>query len=81
MRRMAEFPDVVARARELYAPSGLVVYVYKLASLANKFYETTPILKDEDDARRDARLVLVGVAAEILKSGLDLLGIKTLEKI
>jgi arginyl-tRNA synthetase len=81
MRRISEFPDVVSRARELYAPSGLVVYVYKLASLANKFYEITPILKDENAERLRARLILVETAAQILKSGLELLGIAAPEKI
>jgi arginyl-tRNA synthetase len=81
MRRISEFPAVISHARELYAPSGLVVYVYKLASLANKFYETTPILKDENMERLHARLVLVEIAAQTLKSGLGLLGIATPEKI
>jgi arginyl-tRNA synthetase len=81
MRKLDEFPSVVAHARERYAPSGLVVYVYKLAALANKFYETTPILKDDNASRRAARLVLIAKVAEILKSGLELLGIVALEKI
>lgn len=81
MRKLDEFPSVVAHARERYAPSGLVVYVYKLAALANKFYETTPILKDDNASRRAARLVLIAKVAEILKSALELLGIAVLEKI
>lgn len=81
MRKIFEFPDAVARAGERYATSVLAVYLYKLASAANHFYETTPIMKDEDAARRDARLVLVGVTAHVLKSGMGLLGITALEKI
>jgi arginyl-tRNA synthetase len=81
MRKIFEFPDAVLHAREHYAPSSLVVYIYKLASLVNKFYETTPILKDEDAKRLSARLALISCAAEILKSGLGLLGIGVLEKI
>jgi arginyl-tRNA synthetase len=38
-------------------------------------------LKDENADRRNARLLLVGTAAKVLKQGLALLGIKTLEKI
>lgn len=81
MRKIFEFPDVVLRARELSAPSGVVSYLYKLAVASNKFYETTPILKDADDARRSARLALAATAARTLQAGLSLLGIKTLEKI
>jgi len=80
-RKIFEFPEVVARASELYATSALATYLYKLAVAANKFYETTPILKDENVGRRNARLMLVAVAARTLQSGLELLGIETPEKI
>lgn len=81
MRRIFEFPDIVARAAELNAPSGLVNCIYKLAVASNKFYETTPILKDENAGRRTARLALTEIAARTIKNGLNLLGITTLEKI
>ena len=81
MRKIFEFPDVVVRAGETRSSSGLANYLYKLAVHANKFYETTPILKDDHEARRHARLALAGAAARTLKIGLDLLGIATLEKI
>jgi arginyl-tRNA synthetase len=81
MRKIFEFPDIVLRAGESYSTSTLATYLYKLAVAANKFYETTPILKDEDAARMKARLLLVATAAEVLRKGLALLGIKTLEKI
>ena len=81
MRKLFEFPEAVHRAGELYATSQLAVYLYQLAVTANKFYEVTPILKDDDAARRRARLALVAVVAGVLQKGLGLLGIKTLEKI
>ncbi|HEX4104107.1 MAG TPA: arginine--tRNA ligase [Candidatus Paceibacterota bacterium] len=81
IRRIIEFPDVVVRAGELYSTSVLATYLYKLAVAMNKFYETTPILKDENAARRDARLVLLDTAARVLQRGLGLLGVRTPEKI
>jgi arginyl-tRNA synthetase len=81
MRKLFEFPDIVSRAGELYSTSTLATYLYKLAVAANKFYETTPILKDDDATRRAARLLLAATAAHVLQKGLGLLGIKTLEKI
>jgi arginyl-tRNA synthetase len=81
MRKIFEFPDIVLRAGELYSTSTVATYLYKLAGAANRFYETTPILKDEDAARLKARLALVATAASVLQKGLGLLGIKTLEKI
>jgi len=81
MRKIFAFPDAVRRAQEMLAPSGFVAYLYQLAAVANKFYETTPILKDENVARRNARLALATTAARVLKKGLALLGIGALEKI
>lgn len=80
-RKIFEFPDIVAKACELYSTSTLATYLYKLAVAANKFYETTPILKNSDEARRRARLLLVVVAARTLHSGLALLGIENPETI
>lgn len=81
MRKIFEFPDVVARAREKYTPSALATYLHKLASVANKFYETTPILKDDNEPRIHARLALIETAARVLRLGLGLFGIQTPEKI
>ncbi len=81
MLKIFEFPDMVIRSRELYSPNIVAAYLYKLAVAANKFYETTPILKDEHELRRGARLLLVAIAARTIRSGLELLGIKTLERI
>ena len=65
IRKIFEFPDIVERAGELYSTSTLAVYLYKLAVAANKFYETTPILKDENSrARLNARLLLIETAAQ-----------------
>ncbi|MDE2018804.1 MAG: arginine--tRNA ligase [Patescibacteria group bacterium] len=81
MRKILEFPDIVQRAGVNFTPSTLATYLHKLASIANKFYETTPILKDENGERRTARLQLAETAAQTIRTGLHLLGIKTLEKI
>ncbi|MGC9598956.1 MAG: arginine--tRNA ligase [Minisyncoccia bacterium] len=81
IRKIMEFPDVVSHAAERHLPSGVAAYLYKFASLVNRFYETTPVLKEKDAARRNARLALVRVASEVLIKGLALLGVRAPEKI
>ncbi len=81
MRKIFEFPDAVRTAGEHYATSILAAYLYELAVAANKFYETTPVLQEEDEGRRKERLALVATAARTLRDGLALLGIRTPEKI
>lgn len=81
IRKIFEFPDVILQSTEGMGTSSIANYLHKLASLASQFYETTPILKETDESRRAALLALVEAVSSVLKSGLGLLGIKTLEKI
>jgi arginyl-tRNA synthetase len=81
VRKIFEFPEIVQKAGTLYSTSTLATYLYKFAVLMNKFYETTPVLVDENILRRNARLLLTQTAARTLQKGLGLLGIATPEKI
>ena len=81
MKRFLDFPDALSKVGETNLPNHLALYLYELANLANQFYETVPVIKDENPDHRAARLALVETTAAILKTGLTLLGIKVLEKI
>lgn len=81
IRKILNFPDVVSESATMLLPNILALYLYELANLANTYYSSTPILKDENKNRRSDRLMLVGVAANVLKTGLNLLGIKSPDKI
>jgi len=81
MRHIFEFPEVLREVARTYLPNVLAIYLYELANRANRYYEAVPILIDENASRREARLELVISTARVLKEGLRLLGIKTLERI
>jgi len=81
IKHFLDFPDILGRVGETNLPNHLALYLYELANLANRFYETVPVIKDENTTRLTARLALVETAAAILKTGLGLLGVKVLEKI
>jgi arginyl-tRNA synthetase len=81
IRQMAEFPHAVGVAVETLAPNALALYLYELANFANRFYEAEPILTDENEERKNARLSLAEVTARVLARGMDILGIKALERI
>jgi len=77
--KIMQLPEVVDMvARDCY-PNLLCNYLYELAGLFMRFYESCPILK-ADAQLRDSRLALSALTAATLKQGLDLLGIETLEK-
>lgn len=81
IKHFLEFPVVIHESTDMIAPQRLALYLFELANLANNFYEKVHILEDEDSGRMSARLLLVRTTAEILSRGLDILGIKTPERI
>ena len=78
--QLLEFPGAVVRAAEAYKPSVLADYLFQTAQLYSSFYQNSPILKS-DEAVRNARLRLCALFGEILKTGLNLLGIETPKRI
>lgn len=81
MRKLFEFPEEVERSAEILYTNNIAQYLYGLAVLANRFYESTPILKDENRKRRDARLALIGIVAVVIERGLSLFGIESPDNI
>ncbi|MBI4085260.1 MAG: arginine--tRNA ligase [Candidatus Liptonbacteria bacterium] len=81
IRKIAEFPETVRRSAENFFTNNIARYLYELANLANKYYESTPILTDKNVDRRNVRLMLINSVAVVIKNGLGLLGIKAPEKI
>ena len=61
-------------------PNVLCAYLYDLAGAFMSFYEACPVLKAPDAATRTSRLVLCKLTARTVKTGLDLLGIETIEQ-
>jgi arginyl-tRNA synthetase len=64
---------------EEYRPNFLCNYLYELAGKFTSFYENCPVLK-ADDATRASRLALCSLTARVLKLGLSVLGIETVEQ-
>lgn len=81
MRKLLDFPEVITECSRLYTLNALALYLYELASAVNGFYEQIRIIEDENNERRNTRLLLVETTAVILKRGLNILGIETLERI
>ncbi|MEO7298841.1 MAG: arginine--tRNA ligase [Verrucomicrobiota bacterium] len=64
---------------EEYRPNFLCSYLYELAGHFARFYENCPVLKAEE-AERNSRLALCKLTGDVLKQGLELLGIETVEQ-
>ncbi len=79
IRYLNQYPDVVYQAASTLSPNTIATYLFELAQQYNLFYQKQPILKAEP-AQKQFRLLLTTAAANILKNGLSLLGIDTVEK-
>ena len=73
------FPTMVLKAGETYKPNLLTDYLFDLAKKFNTFYNACPILNQEDEILL-SRLLIADRTAEILRQGLDLLGIRTVDR-
>jgi arginyl-tRNA synthetase len=62
-----------------YRPNYLCSYLYEVAGLFTAFYENCPVLKSAP-AERASRLAICDVTARVLKTGLESLGIESLER-
>lgn len=77
--RLLQFGEIVPVVLEDFRPNLLVNYLYELATTFHGFYEACPVLKSEG-ATRTSRLALCDATLKVLTTGLDLLGIRTPER-
>ena len=77
-RTLLLFGDAVELAAADRKPHHLCGYLYELAAQYHRFFEACPVL--QLPALRDSRLTLVGLTGDVLKEGLSLLGIPSLEE-
>lgn len=73
------FEETIEKTASSFNPSLLANYLWDIAKKTNDYYHSTPVLKGAEHART-ARLLLINVVADTLKTGLSLLGIQTIEK-
>ena len=79
MQRLSEFPEVVENAANDLAPHTIANYLKDLASDLHSFYNEHKILV-EDETTKLARLALVSATQQVLKNGLQLLGVSAPNK-
>ncbi|MFI4979589.1 MAG: arginine--tRNA ligase [Nevskiales bacterium] len=77
--QLTKYPDIVAAAAELMEPHLVAQYLRELAAAFHGFYNTQPMLVD-DAGLRNARIALAVATQQVLRNGLDLLGVSAPEK-
>ncbi|MDD5148380.1 MAG: arginine--tRNA ligase [Candidatus ainarchaeum sp.] len=77
---LSEFPEIVQKTASHLSPHILCHYLIGVSEKFNSFYHAVPVLQAEDKKIVAARLALVAATAQVLKNGLELLNIETLEE-
>lgn len=75
-----QYPAILAQAGAEHNPSVIANYVFKLAQTFNSFYAIHPVVKAESEEKKQLRLRLIQLTANIIASGMKLLGVRVPER-
>ncbi|MCD6381573.1 MAG: arginine--tRNA ligase [Candidatus Aenigmarchaeota archaeon] len=77
MRKLAEFPTIIKEAAHQFKPHTIAQYLLDLTTMFNIFYTKERII---GSGREDELILLVWATMNVVKVGLNLLGIKVPER-
>ena len=80
IKTIGGYEKAVNAAAESYEPSIVARYLISLCTDFNKFYQECPILKEENEKIKEARIQLVNVMSQIVSEACGLLGIECPEE-
>ncbi|MGM9794892.1 MAG: arginine--tRNA ligase [Candidatus Aphodosoma sp.] len=80
IQNLTSYPAIVEQAGKDFSPALIANYVYDLVKEYNQFYQTSPILKEENAETMNMRLMLSACTVKVIESGMSLLGIEMPEK-
>lgn len=80
LKKIGDFPQVVADAAKLRAPHRVATYIQELAATFHSFYNADKVLDAENMALSEARLALVTSARQTISNALRLIGVAAPEK-
>ncbi len=75
-----QYPAMIEQACAEQNPSVIANYVFHLAKTFNSFYTEHSIANAETEEKKQLRLQLAGMTSNIIKSGMNLLGINVPER-
>ena len=77
---LSQYPVVVKEAGISFSPALIANYCYELVKAFNHFYQSVPMLIEEDKPVRDLRLVISRNVSKVIVDSLSLLGIESPQK-
>lgn len=80
LKKIGDFPQVVADAAKLRAPHRVATYIQELAATFHSFYNANKVLNADNVPLSEARLALVTSARQTIANALKLIGVSAPEK-
>ena len=80
LRELARYPDTIAAAGAQMAGHLIVNYLKDLAGAWHQYYDAGHKVLHDDAALRDARLLLTHAVRQVLRNGLDIIGVAARER-
>ncbi len=80
IKLLVEFPSIIAEAGRDQSPAVIANYTFELVKAYNHFYQSVPILIEQDENLKEMRLVLSANVAKVIDLAMRLLGIQVPER-
>lgn len=80
LKRITLFPAIIEEAAANYSPAVIANYCYELVKEYNQFYHDHTIIGETNEEIRNFRLLLSSTVANVIKKGMNLLGIEMPER-
>ncbi len=77
---LEQYPVIIEQAGAEMNPSAIAIYIYNIAKTFSSFYTEHSIANAETADKKNLRLQLAGMTANVIKSGMELLGVGVPER-
>ncbi|MBK8605460.1 MAG: arginine--tRNA ligase [Chitinophagaceae bacterium] len=77
---LEQYPTTIEQAVVEHNPSIIAIYIFNVAKLFNSFYTEHSVMKAESEEKKQLRLQIAAMTANVIASGMSLLGIKVPER-
>ena len=77
---LEQYPVILNQAAEEYNPGSLAIYAFTVAKTFNSFYTNLSVMNAETEDKKQLRLRLCMMTANVIASSMKLLGIRVPER-
>jgi arginyl-tRNA synthetase len=77
---LEQYPSITSAAATEFNPSVLCNYAFSVAQSFNSFYDDNSITRAENEEKKNLRLMIIILTAQVLRHSMNMLGIRLPEK-